>query len=87
METLQTATKDLTTLWERHHKDNPEGKTSVFKDVKPDGGMAKFDRLPHFELPSFNSENSGWRPYWKKFNNVLKKILHSPTLTSCHSWL
>ena len=71
METLQTATKDLTTLWEMYHKDNPESKTSVFKDVKPDGGMAKFDCLPLLELPSFNGENSGWRPYWEKFNNVL----------------
>ena len=75
METLQTATKDLTTLWERYHKDNPEGKTSVFKDVS---GMVKFDRLTRLELPSFNGENSGWRPYWKIFNNVLKK---DPTLT------
>ena len=74
METLQTATtKDLTTLWERYHKDNPEGKTSVFKDVKPDGSMAKFDCLPRLELPSFNDENSGWSPYWEKINNVLKK--------------
>ena len=70
METLQTATKDLTTLWERYDQDNPEGKTSVFKDV---GGMAKFDRLPRLELPCFNGENSEWRPYWEKFNNVLKK--------------
>ena len=30
METLQTATKDLTILWERYHKDNPVGKMSVF---------------------------------------------------------
>ena len=75
METLQTATKDFTTLWERYHKDNPEGKTSVYRDV---GGMAKFDRLPRLELPSFNGENSEWRLYWEKFNNVLKK---DPTLT------
>ena len=40
--------------------------------------MAKFDRLPRLELPSFNGENSGWRPFWKKFNNVLMK---DPTLT------
>ncbi len=78
MDFLQTAMKDLTKLWERYHKDNPDNKTSVPKDVKPDGGMAKFDRLPRLELPSFNGENSAWRPYWEKFNNFLKK---DPTLT------
>ena len=40
--------------------------------------MAKFDRLPRLELPSLNGENSAWRPYWEKFNNVLKI---DPTLT------
>ncbi len=40
--------------------------------------MAKFDRLPRLELPSFNGENSGWCPYWEMCNNVLKK---DPTLT------
>ena len=40
--------------------------------------MTQFNRLPRVELPSFNGENSGWHPYWVKFNNVLKK---EPTIT------
>ncbi len=74
---LQAVLKDLTTLWERYHDANPDNKTSISKDVKPDG-MAKLDRLLRLELPSFNGENSAWRPYWEKLNNVLKK---DPTLT------
>ncbi len=34
---LQAALKNLTTLWERYHEDNPDNKTSICKDVKPDG--------------------------------------------------
>ncbi len=74
----QTAIKDLTILWERCHTDNPNIKATIPKDVKLGGGMAKFDRLPRLELPSFNGENSGWHSYWEKFNNILKK---DPTLT------
>ena len=52
-------------------------------------GTSKFDRLPHIELPSFNSEGSEWRPYWKKFTNALSKYatlrdvdhLSIPTMT------
>ena len=77
MDTLQAVTRDLTTLREGYDEDNPDRKTSVSKDSRPIG-MSKFDRLPRIELPSFNGENVGWRPYWEKFNNALEK---DPTLT------
>ena len=72
MDTLQAVTRYLTTLLDRYDEDNPESFTSVSKDSRPIG-MSKFDRLPRIELPSFNGENVGWRPYWEKFNNELKK--------------
>ena len=78
MDTLQGISKDLTSLWERYHTDNPDDKTSPSKDVKS-SAVSKFDRLPRLELPSFNCENGGWRPYWEKFNNALEK---DPSLTN-----
>ncbi len=77
MDILQGLSRDLTTLWERFHTDNPDDKTSVSKVVKS-SAVSRFDRLPHIELPSFNGENGGWRPYWEKFNNALEK---DPSLT------
>ena len=77
MDTLQGISKDLTSLWERYHTDNPDDKTSLSRDVKS-SAVSKFDRLPRLELPSFNGENGGWRPYWEKFNNALEK---DPSLT------
>ena len=77
MDTLQGISKDLTSLWERYHTDNPDDKTSLSKYVKS-SAVSKFDRLPRLELPSFNGENGGWRPYWEKFNNTLEK---DPSLT------
>ena len=77
MDTLQGIYKDLTSLWERYHTDNPDDKTSFSKYVKS-SAVSKFYRLPRLELPSFNGENGGWRPYWEKFNNVLEK---DPSLT------
>ncbi len=78
MDILQGLSRDLATLWERFHMDNPDDKTSVSKVVKS-SAVSRFDRLPHIELPSFNGEDGGWRPYWEKFNNALEK---DPSLTN-----
>ena len=78
MDTLQGISKDLTSLWERYHTDNPDGKTSPSKDVKS-SAVSKFDRLPRLELPSFNGENGGWRPYFESSTTRWKRIPHLPT--------
>jgi len=81
MDVLQEIQKDLTKLWERYYDDSPDDnigdKSSAPEEVKPKL-VSKFDRLPRIELPTFNGENGGWRPYWEKFNNALEK---DPTLT------
>ena len=80
MMTLLGLNKDLTTLWERFSQDNSVSKLpSSSVSTTSMTSMSKFDRLPRIELPSFNGENGGWRPYWEKFNNVLQK---DPTVTN-----
>ncbi len=72
MDTLQSSQKDLTTLWERYHLDNPDDGMSSSKKVKP-SLTSMFDRLPRIELPSFNGDSGSWCPYWEKFKNALEK--------------
>ena len=79
MMTLLGLNKHLTTLWERFSQDNSVSKLpSSSVSTTSMTSMSKFDRLPRIELPSFNGDNGGWRPYWEKFN-VLQK---DPLLTN-----
>ncbi len=79
LDAIQTAIKDLTILWERYHTDNPDIKAATPKDVKLGGGMAKFDRLPRLELPSFNGENRDGVHIGKSLITFSRKTLHSRT--------
>ena len=78
MKTLLGLSKDFATLWESSQDNFVSKLPSSSVSTTSMTSMSKFDRLPQIELPSFNGENGGWRPYWEKFK-VLEK---GPTLTN-----
>ena len=73
METLLGLDKTLSTLWEGFNRDNSASKSESSSTNSMAKGTPKFNRLPRIKLPSFNGEDSEWRPYWEKFTNALSK--------------
>ena len=84
MDTLQGISKDLTSLLERYHTDNPDDKTSVSKDVKS-SAVSKFDRLPRLELSTSMVRTEDGVHIGKSSTTCWKRISHLPTSIDCLS--